>query len=323
MRIALVLTPPTEHHFRLAAQVGADDFVARYQSVDTFEKMQHTQTVAAGFGLKLSVVEGYLPMGEIIRGTEKRDAQIEEVKTVIQNMGRLKIPLLCYNWMQSDWTRTCFEKPERGGALTNGFDITQLAGKSLPEAERLSSAQMWENLEYFLSRVLPVAEAEGIQLAMHPDDPPLPELLGASQIMYQPESFEKLFEMFPNPANGMCFCQGSFVEMGAEMGVDIPSTIRRFGDRIRYVHFRDVRGNASRFVETFHDNGPTDMYAAMRAYKEIGFAGTMRPDHVPLMDGEEGRADGYSMLGRLFAVGYMRGLMHAVAREEEYSDYGN
>ena len=319
MRIALVLTPPTEHHFRLAAQVGADDFVARYQSVDTFEKMQHTQSVAAGFGLKLSVVEGYLPIGEIVRGTENRDAQIEAVKTVIQNMGRLKISVLCYNWMQSDWTRTMFEELERGGALTNGFDLAHLGDKTLPVEERLSSTQMWENLEYFLSRVLPVAEAEGVQLAMHPDDPPLPELLGAAQIMYQPESFEKLFEMFPSSANGMCFCQGTF----AEMGVGIPATIRRFGERIRYVHFRDVRGNASRFVETFHDNGPTDMAEAMRAYKEIGFAGTMRPDHVPLMDGEEGRADGYSMLGRLFAVGYMRGLMHAVAGTPEYSDHGD
>jgi len=319
MRIALVLTPPTDHHFRLDAQVGAEDFVARYQSVDTFEKMQAMQARAESFGLRLCVVEGYLPTGEIIRGTEKRDAQIEEVQTVIQNMGRLKIPVLCYNWMQSDWTRSSFEEPERGGALTNGFDIAQLAGKTLPEAERLSASQMWENLEYFLSRVLPVAEQSGVQLAMHPDDPPLPELLGAAQIMYEPESFEKLFKMFPSAANGMCFCQGTFVEMG----VDIPATIRRFGSRISYVHFRDVKGNASRFMETFHDNGPTDMCAAMRTYKEIGFSGTMRPDHVPLMDGEDGRADGYSMLGRLFAVGYMRGLMHAVSREPEYFSHGD
>jgi mannonate dehydratase len=96
------------------------------------------------------------------------------------------------------------------------------------------------------------------------------------------------------------------------MGVDIPSTIRRFGRAISYVHFRDVRGSIPRFEETFHDNGKTDMCEAMRTYREVGFEGPMRPDHVPRLEGEAGDGSGYSMLGRLFAVGYMRGLMHAV-----------
>jgi len=96
------------------------------------------------------------------------------------------------------------------------------------------------------------------------------------------------------------------------MGVDIPATIRRLGPHIQYVHFRDVRGTRERFVETFHDNGPTDMAAAMRAYRDIGFTGPMRPDHVPQLVGEEDGPPGYTMQGRLFAYGYLRGLMHAV-----------
>jgi mannonate dehydratase len=96
------------------------------------------------------------------------------------------------------------------------------------------------------------------------------------------------------------------------MGVDIPATIRRLGPHIRYVHFRDVRGSAEAFEETFHDNGPTDMVAAMRAYRDIGFTGPMRPDHVPQLDGEEDGEPGYTMMGRLFAYGYMRGLIQAV-----------
>src|SRR3712207_6009103 len=97
------------------------------------------------------------------------------------------------------------------------------------------------------------------------------------------------------------------------MGVPIPATIRRLGPWIRYVHFRDVRGAVPHFQESFHDNGKTDMFAAMQAYADIGYQGVMRPDHVPRMEGEEGDGSGYSMLGRLFAVGYMRGLMDAVA----------
>ncbi len=72
-----------------------------------------------------------------------------------------------------------------------------------------------------------------------------------------------------------------------------------------------MRGSAENFVETFHDDGPTDMAAAMHTYFKIGFSGAMRPDHVPLLDGEAGRADGYSMQGRLFAAGYVKGLMDA------------
>ena len=95
------------------------------------------------------------------------------------------------------------------------------------------------------------------------------------------------------------------------MGVDIPATIRRLGPHIKYVHFRDVRGTPESFTETFHDDGPTDMAAAMRAYREIGFDGPMRPDHVPMLVGEEDGEPGYTMLGRLFAFGYIRGLMQA------------
>jgi mannonate dehydratase len=97
------------------------------------------------------------------------------------------------------------------------------------------------------------------------------------------------------------------------MGADIPATIRRFGRQIAYVHFRDVEGGADSFAETFHDNGPTDMAAAMRAYREIGFDGPIRPDHVPQMVGEDDGEPGYTMLGRLFAYGYIRGLLDATA----------
>ena len=125
--------------------------------------------------------------------------------------------------------------------------------------------------------------------------------------MHNVSGFDRLLKLAPSAANGICFCQGSF----ATMNVDIPATIRRFGSSIQYVHFRDVRGNPSAFAETFHDNGPTDMAEAMRAYREIGFQGPIRPDHVPQLVGEDDGEPGYTMLGRLFAYGYIRGLMHA------------
>jgi mannonate dehydratase len=234
-------------------------------------------------------------------------------------MGAAGVPIMCYNIMAvTDWVRTRLDVPERGGARVTAFDLADVRQAILlghdsattlepPDSERISADRLWANLEGLLKAVVPVAEESGVVLAMHPDDPPLGELLGKARIMNRVESFERLVEIAPSSSNAICFCQGTF----AEMGVDVPATIRRLGRHIRYVHFRDVRGTAESFTETFHDNGPTDMVAAMRAYRDIGFDGPLRPDHVPQLAGEEDGEPGYTMQGRLFAFGYIRGLMQA------------
>ncbi len=314
MRLASVLTPISDPNLRLASQLGVTDITLRYpgRSLDSLLEMQrHVES----FGLRVSAVEGYLPIENIKLGNEDRDDEIEEVQLLIRNMAAAGIRILCYNFMAgTDWVRTTLASPERGGALVTGFDAKQAeAAISLRNAtekltvDPISEDQLWANLEYFLDRVLPIAEENDVVLAMHPDDPPLAELMGRSRIMNCVENFERLVALRPSPSNAICFCQGTF----AEMGVDIPATIRRLGNHIRYVHFRDVRGSADNFVETFHDNGPTDMFAAMCAYREIGFDGPMRPDHVPQLHGEEDGEPGYTMLGRLYAYGYMRALMQA------------
>jgi mannonate dehydratase len=96
------------------------------------------------------------------------------------------------------------------------------------------------------------------------------------------------------------------------MNADIPAVVEEFGDRTHFVHFRDVEGTADSFVETWHDEGPTDMQAAIDAYQDIGFDGPIRPDHVPRMVGEDDRdaaMAGYTDMGRLFAIGYIKGLL--------------
>ena len=308
MQIAIVLTPPTDQNFRWAAQVGVTDYVARYNDANSYEKLAATKAHAQSFGLRLAVVERYLPIDDIVHAGPAREENIEAIKTLLVNMGKLDVPVLCYNFMPAcDWTRTSVTAPERGGAFTTAFDIAEMEAQPDALPARSTAEQLWANLEYFINAIVPTAEAAGVTLAMHPDDPPLPSLSGNDQIMFSPECYDRLFSLNRSPANAMCFCQGTF----SEMGVDIPATIRHFGSRIGYVHFRDVIGTASNFVESFHDNGQTDMFAAMQAYADVGFAGAMRPDHVPKLDGEEGM-DGYTILGRLFAVGYIRGLMDAV-----------
>ena len=312
MRIALVLTPPTDRYLRWAAQIGVTDYVSRYSAVSTPEKLSAECARVANYGLKLSVVEGYIPFADIIRGGPQRDTQIENVLRLIRAMGQNDVEVLCYPWMPNDdWTRTDFEVPTRGGALTNEFNLTDLKGHSLPAAQCLDAEQLWGNLEYFLRAAVPVAQEANVKLAMHPDDPPVRTLLGSAQIMHEPEDYERLFQIAPSPSNGMCLCGGVY----SSLGYDVAALVRRFGERIYYAHFRDVRGTVPHFVETFHDDGQQDMAAVMRAYRDSGFTGPMRPDHVPKLDGEEGLADGYTMLGRLFAVGYLRGLMQGVESE--------
>ncbi|NLG51355.1 MAG: hypothetical protein GX552_14705 [Chloroflexi bacterium] len=130
--------------------------------------------------------------------------------------------------------------------------------------------------------------------------------------MTSPENFQRLLDLVPSPNNGITFCQGCF----AEMGVDIPATIKHFGSqkKLFFAHFRNLRGTATNFTEMFHDDGDTDMFAAMRAYFDIGFDGPMRPDHVPTVEGEGNDRPGYTLMGRLFAVGYMRGLIEAIEK---------
>lgn len=317
MRLASVLYPLSDVNLTLASQLGVSDVVIRYPGPG-LEPLLEVKNKIASFGMTASVVEGYLPIENIKLGNDQRDADIAELGQLIRNMGKARLPILCYNFMAgTDWVRTSTTDRDRGGALVTAFDLEQVKkAMSLTETREqvvqqpISAPQLWDNLEYMLKKIIPVAEDAGVILTMHPDDPPLDQLLGRARIMNNLAGFDRLLTLSDSPCNAICFCQGSF----ATMNVDIPAAIRRFGKRIRYVHFRDVRGTPAKFVETFHDNGPTDMVAAMRAYRDIGFDGPLRPDHVPQLVGEEDGLPGYTMLGRLFAYGYIRGLMQATER---------
>lgn len=319
MQLATVLTPESDENLRLAAQCGVTEIVTRYPGPD-LSVLATTQRRFAEFGLRLSVVEGYLPIENIKTGQDD-GREVNALKNLIRTMGQLQIPILCYNFMAgTDWVRTKLDAAERGGAKVTAFNLRdaekavllghdgdQYTPGSPTIDDRISEDQLWANLTFLLQEILPIAEESNVILAMHPDDPPLPAFRGRSRIMNTVAGFERLVQLVPSPSNAICFCQGTF----CEMGVDIPAAIKRLGQHIAYVHFRDVRGTAESFVETFHDNGPTDMIAAVRAYRDIGFTGPIRADHVPQLEGEDDGEPGYTTKGRLFAWGYMRALMQA------------
>jgi mannonate dehydratase len=278
-------------------------------------------------GIKWAVVEGppvlQSPGTRIKLGLDGRD---EDISNFIKFMKNLKqygdVDIICYNWMPViSWARTNKERPGRGGALMLEFDYEVMKPAPLTEYGNISKEHLWGTLEYFIKAVMPEAEKIGMRMSLHPDDPQVDVIQGISRIINTVSSYDRVLAMYPNKCNGVTMCQANFRTMPDL--TDLPTLIKRWGkDVINFVHFRnlkDLSGNkpSTHFTETFHDEGDIDMYEAMKAYYEIGFDGPMRPDHVPVMSTEieAGMRGGYTTLGNLFAIGYMRGLAESIAKQ--------
>lgn len=325
MKLAMFLPFEPDLRWRLASQAGVTDAVVKLApELTDLEPPWEIATLAEAkkrfqnAGLTLAGLEGdQFDMSRIKLGLEGREEDVERYRRMIRNMGELEIPLLCYNFMAGiGWYRSRTNLPERGGATTSGFDVADLPADWADAPEKISSEKVWENYVWFLERVLPTAEKAGVRLGLHPDDPPISSLAGYGRTFYNAERFDRALGLADSPSHGVTFCQANFYAAGE----DVPALIRRWNKRIFFVHFRDVRGSASAFCETFHDNGAHDMAAAVRAYREIGFDGPIRTDHAPTMAGEEASAaTGYEALGHLFALGYLKGLWEAAAPEKKRS----
>jgi len=329
-RIAEVLRPGKSLMWDLCKQLDVQDVVTGVpEGPDLpppwdFELLRSVKESFLAEGLNVQVIEsGPAAIQEPIKlGLGDRDEHIGHFCQLIENMGRLDIPVICHNWMAGiGWLRTTMDIPGRGGALVTGYDQALLEHAPLTEWGEVTEEQLWERMDYFLKKVVPVAEKAGVKLAVHPDDPPRSPVRGIGRILTSPENFQRVIDMAPSPNNGLTFCQGNF----SAMGCDVPETIRHFGrqNAIHFVHFRDVRGDRDAFVETFHDEGQTDMHETIRAYNDIGFDGVMRVDHVPTLAGERNDNPGYEVMGRLYAIGYLRGLMEAVGKENEPGAYSH
>ncbi len=321
LEIAEFIPPKPTPLWKLSQQAGVSlavgglpfDTLKPGERVGDLAPLTRMKQVYEEGGFELRVIEARPPLNKAKRGLEGRDEEIDTVCTLIESMGKLGIPVWCYEWMTDfNWVRTNLATPSRGGSVVTSFNADDVP-EDITSNPPISEQALWENLEYFLKRVLPVAERAGVKLSMHPDDPPITPIRGVSRIMRSIENYQRLLDLAPSPMNTITLCQGNFTLMTD----DLPAVIRKFGKAISFVHFRDVKGVPTRFEETWHDAGKTDMLACMKAYRDIDFDGVLRPDHVPTVEGDSNDNAGYSAFGRLYAIGYIRGLHQAVYAEQE------
>lgn len=260
------------------------------------------------YGIKPVVIE---PMpnevhDHIKTGDKYCDESIEKVIKMIPIMRSLGIDTICFNWMAHiGWLRTSSNIEERGGAAVTGFNINDF----VPADKQITENELWDNYTYFLKSVIPCAEKYGVKLALHPDDPPVPRLGDISRIMVSYKNIKKaIYDIYPSDMLGVTMCQANYFIMGE----DLEKVIAELSKKIFFIHFRNVSGNLNEFRETFHDNGELDMAHLIRLYKKLGIDVPIRIDHVPLMAGEKQELAGYTALGRLFANGYLKGLLQGV-----------
>ncbi len=318
MTLAEFLPPKPHRLWQLAKQAGVTHAIVKAAPELTGQKHgSYDRDTLAGIvgrfekaGLQVAGLEGdQFDMARIKLGKEGRDEDLAKYQQMLANMAELNIPLICYNFMAGlGWHRSG-TTPIRGGALGTHFKLSEMPG-TLTEAGEVSSQQMWENYTYFSRNVLPTAEKLRVRMGLHPDDPPLSPIRGIARIFSAPESFDRAQAIFPSPSNAITFCQANFKLMGA----NLERLAKHFGQRIAFIHVRDVHGTPEDFVELFHDEMEIDQVGLFRLYNELKLSVPVRCDHVPTMAGEEFDPEtipGYGTLGRLFAIGYFKGIFSA------------
>jgi mannonate dehydratase len=325
MKLSMLLPPKfDERKWTLAKQIGvnyaitkaATELSGRLAPYD-FASLQAIKEDFKAAGFNLYGLEGdQFDMSAIKLGLPGRNELIEKYQAMLRNMGRLEIPLLCYNFMAViGWFRTRVDILERGSAIVSEFNVADTEGQLVPEEQQISEEKLWDNLFYFLDAVLPVAKEAGVKMALHPDDPPISPLKGVSRILTSAAAFDKVWEKFPIESNSITFCQATFKIMDENLKTISQKWLQQ--NRIAFLHLRDVAGDKFNFRETFHDNGPTPMADLLKHYADNGFIGPLRPDHAPAMYGEtqntfsSGMSVGYEITGKIFAIGCIKGAADA------------
>lgn len=288
-------------------------------------------------GLAFEVVES-VPVPEAIKlGSQEAGRCIENYCENIRRLGRAGVKCVCYNFMPVfDWLRSEMARLQPDGAHALAYEHVavlamnpQNSQLSLPgwdesytraqmqdllkAYEQVSEEDLWANLERFLKAVIPVAKEAGVNMAIHPDDPPW-GIFGLPRIITTRQNLRRFLQLYDAKENGLTFCTGS---LGADPNNDLVAMAGEFAGRIHFAHLRNIRRHGERsFEEVAHLSscGSFDMYAIVKALCEGGFDGYVRPDHGRMIWNEEGRP-GYGLYDRALGAAYLNGLFEAVSKQ--------
>lgn len=329
MKIGVRSDNGAEERLLFAQQIGADGasiwasacpgFTERcYLTVENVlemrERFARYDLELTGIGLGADCIRQQL------LGLPERDREIENVCRTIRSMGEAypsgaASPVLIIDQRTSYWApkgphwHPGYERQPvgRGGVHLTTFDVERLQGDLDDRpAGAVSREEVWSRIAHLYERIVPVAEAHGVRLATHPDDPPMVYYRGVHQALIDFDGLKRLVELVPSPCNGLLLCLGCMQEAGE----DVPRVIRYFGERgkVFYVHFRNVIGTVPRYREVMPHEGDGDMVANLAALKEVSYDGYVVPDHH---FGFVGDSD-WAHCSRAWQVGYIRGLMQAL-----------
>ncbi|APO71879.1 mannonate dehydratase protein (plasmid) [Rhizobium gallicum] len=307
--------------FRVFAQLGLKHICADPPGPPaswTLDDLKRHRDKVESFGLILDMVQLPLPSRpidnasypDILLAGPNRDRQIDAVCKLIEDIAAAGIPSAKYNLNLIGIPRTAME-PGRGGSMNEAFRWEKADQAAAPGlAGELSEDENWERIDYFLERVVPIAESNRVRLACHPHDPYTPPgYRGVTRVLGTVEGLKKFVTMRESPYHGLNFCQGSIGEMIENPREEIDDIIRWFGTRgkIFNVHFRNIKGGKLSFMETFPDEGDMDMVRSARIYKEVGYKYMLMPDHVPTINGRDPTGVAFA-----FCYGYIAALVEAL-----------
>ncbi len=313
------------------------------------ERLQKMKNEINSAGLEIEVIESVNIHEDIKKGLSGRDIYIENYIKTLENLSKIGVKCLCYNFMPTiDWARSDLAYPLPDGStamLYRHEDVlrmnpAEMADRmiekandfSLPgwEPERLSAMaadmefyqsmsteEYWKNIKYFLDAVIPYAEKYDIKMAIHPDDPPWP-LYGLPKVITCAENIRTFLSLNTSPYNGLTLCSGS---LGSDRNNDIPAIVREFSSqgRIHFAHIRNIKHSDDKdFTEVAHLSacGDLDLYEIVKAYSDTGFEGYIRPDHGRMIWGEQARP-GYGLYDRALGAVYILGLWEACKKQNK------
>lgn len=291
----------------------------------SYEELKSIKEEINAHGLELEAIENFDPAHwyDVLLDGPRRDRQLENLKELIRNVGRAGIPVFGYNFSLAGVSSRTIGSYARGEAVSvgmegkvddtpipNGMVWNMVYDEKAAEGylPRISHEILWERLRYFLEALVPVAEEAGVKLAAHPDDPPMPYVRNTPRLVYQPDMYQRLIDIYPSAHNTLEFCLGSIAEMTEGDVYEATERYTKQG-KVAYIHFRNVKGKVPDYKEVFVDEGDIDMFKILAILKKNGFDGVLIPDHTPQMTCG---APWYA--GMAYAMGFMKAAMASMER---------